>query len=78
MKYDDYAEGTFDKNNPANQPDQSDEFLCITDLLGACEYDEAFEKINEVRKELIMLRDTAKLIQNSYLKNRLTTIIQKI
>lgn len=69
--------GENDPNAPFNQPD-SEPDIPIIDLMEEGRYEEAFSKIAELRHELQKLRDTAKLIQNSYLKNRLTAIIQKI
>lgn len=77
-KYDDYAEGTFDPKNPANQPDSNEGFICISDLLRADEYQDVLDKVLNLRKELQTLRETAKLAGNAYFFNRLNKLIQEI
>ena len=78
MNLDNHIEGDFNLDNPLNQKDQADEFLCITELLGACEYDLAFDKIVELRIQLVRLRELAKQTEQTYYFNRLNKLIQTI
>lgn len=76
---DDWITGTNNTDNPANQPDSTDDQIeSLEDAFNENDSDRFFEILSEIRNEVKSLRNTAGLCQNQYLKKKLNNVYQKL
>ena len=75
---DNFIEGTFSKDHPANQPELIRENDSITDAFEANDEDAVYSIISELRTRINRMREVCKASDNDYLLKQLNIVYQKL
>ena len=78
MDLDNFIEGTFSKDNPANQPELKRETESITDAYEDNNEEDLYSILSELRTRINRMRELCKASDNDYLLRQLTTIYNKL
>ena len=75
---DDFIEGRFDPNNPANQHEEESDDRTLEEMFNDNDLNAFSESVAEIRHVISRLREVAKASDNHYFTKKLTEIYQKL